>query len=269
MPDADPLHQNHVHVLGNLSARRSMVFVHGFATDQQIWSGVAPAFMPDWRVVLMDNVGAGQSDPAAFVQHRYLHLRSYSGDLVQVCEALDVHDAVLVGHSIGAMVCVLASLDQPWRFSRLVLLGASPRYLDDDDYHGGMTPAQLDALYSAATQDPAAWARAAIPGMMGGEAPEALVNGIIRTVSAMPQEHMLTMLCAVFQSDVRREVAQVRHPTLILETEADPIVPESVTAYLHRCMPASQVRRIDTRGHMPHVTAPQAVVAAIRAFLAP
>ncbi len=122
--DTDPLRRNNVKVIGNQHAADTLVFVHGFGTDQTAWREVAAAFVTDHRVVLLDNVGAGASDAAAFAQHRYLNLRRYATDLVEVCAALALERPILIGHSMGAMICALATLERPGLASKLVFIGA-------------------------------------------------------------------------------------------------------------------------------------------------
>ena len=163
MNKLNPLERNNVTLAGNPQARRAMVFVHGFGTDQRAWKTVAESFREDFSLVLLDNVGAGQSEPAAFLQSRYLNLGGYVSDLFEVCDALLLQDAILVGHSVGAMICLLAAARRPGRFSRLVMIGASPRYLDDEGYRGGFAEADLKALYQEVSLRYSEWADAFAP----------------------------------------------------------------------------------------------------------
>jgi sigma-B regulation protein RsbQ len=126
-----------------------MIFVHGFGTDQTWWSKITPACNNDYRIVLLDNVGAGKADPAAFVQNRYQRLEKYADELLDVCDTLSVKNAILVGHSAGGMISVLSGIRAPDYFSKIVLLGASPRYLNDDHYLGGLTNTDIRDIYDA------------------------------------------------------------------------------------------------------------------------
>ncbi|MBS0395654.1 MAG: alpha/beta hydrolase, partial [Proteobacteria bacterium] len=162
----DPLHRNNVRVVGRTDSPRTIVFVHGFGTSQEAWRDVAAPFLADWRIVLLDNVGAGASPPEAFVQHRYLGLATYANDLVEVVRSLDLCGAVFVGHSVGAMIALLAAVQEPPRCSRLVLLGASPRYLDEPGYRGGFSSPDLAQIYRAVAENYADWTDAFAPAMM-------------------------------------------------------------------------------------------------------
>ncbi len=268
MATPDPLARNNVHVVGNTESGRTLVFVHGFGTDQCAWHAVARPFLKDHRVVLLDNVGAGGAAPDAVVQHRYLNLRSYATDLLEVCRALRIKDAVLVGHSVGAMIGILAANTEPGRFSRLVLIGASPRYLDEPGYHGGFAKSDLDALYSAVSTGYREWADHFAPLAMGNSDRPQLAQYFATTLKSIPAQHAFTVLCSIFQSDHRQDVRALDKPTLLIQAQHDVAVPSEVAAYLHREIRGSRMAIIDATGHLPHISAPDAVIASMRDFIA-
>lgn len=263
----DPLVKNHVNVIGRADAARTMVFVHGFGTDQTAWADVQAAFLAGYRVVLLDNVGGGKTPPEAFVQVHYLNLHRYAADLLDVCEALQIKDAVLVGHSVGAMISVLAALRQPERFSRLVLIGASPRYLNDTDYHGGFSKEDLDGLYRAMESSYNAWADQFAPAVMQNADRPGLSQRFAASIKSIPQERALTVLCSIFQSDHRADVQKLKHPTLLIHANDDLAVPLAVAHYLHHAIAGSQLAVIDATGHLPHISAPAAVLKAMQGFV--
>ena len=244
-----------------------MVFVHGFGTDQTAWKDVASAFSDDHQIVLLDNAGAGRSAPDAFVQHRYLNLHQYANDVIEVCAALGVRDATLVGHSVGGMIGVLAALDRPDMYARLVLIAASPRYLDEPGYRGGFAESDLEALYRGVASNYSEWADGfATLTNPGAPAQAAVFATCLKTI---PPENALTVLCSIFQSDHRADVARLRQPTLIIQAREDVAVPLDVANYLHRSINHSELCVVDARGHMPHITEPAEVVAAMRRFVEP
>lgn len=259
--------RNNVQVAGNTAADKTMVFVHGFGTDQTAWSGVAPAFSKDFRLVLMDNAGAGNSDPNAFVQARYLKLNNYASDLLDVCRALELEDAVVVGHSIGAMIAVLAARAAPRHFSKLVLIGASPRYLNDEGYIGGLSKEDVEQIYRSITSDLGAWANTySRLAMASPEAPQ-LAQAFSDTLKRIPPAQLLTTLYSILQSDHRAEIAALDKPTLLIQTQDDAIVPLSVAQFMQRTIRQSQLKIINARGHLPHISTPDEVVAAMREFV--
>lgn len=265
--DSGPLRRNNVRFRGRQDAVDTMVFVHGFGTDQHAWHAVAAAFDDDYRQVLLDNVGAGGTDPKAFIQHHYLNLHGYAQDLISVCDAAGVRDAVMVGHSVGAMIGVLASVARPELFSRLVLIGASPRYLDDTDYHGGFTREGLDELYRSVTLDYARWAGSFAPLAMANPNRPRLAEHFAESLRTIPAETALTVLCSIFQSDHRAVLGDIKVPTLLIQSRDDVAVPLEVAQYLNARIAGSRLALIDATGHLPHVSAPDAVIAAMRAFL--
>lgn len=266
-PDGNIILKRHAaSITGNPDSARTLVFVHGFGTDQTTWDAVAQAFENDWRIVRFDNAGAGRSEPAAFVASRYLNLNGYAADLLAVCAAADVRDAVLVGHSAGAMMGALAVIREPKRFSKLVMIGASPRYLDAPGYHGGLTDSDLNGIYSAMGSDYAAWAEMFSRNAMGNVDRPHLSQHFAATLRAIVPEHAFTVLCSILQTDYREELPRIGVPTLIVQANADAFVPASVAEYVHDRISGSRLAWIRAEGHFPQVSAPEAVIAAIRDF---
>ncbi|MDD3936026.1 alpha/beta fold hydrolase [Rhodoferax sp.] len=265
----DPIHRNNVVLTGNLNAARTIVFVHGFGTDQNAWKDVAAPFMTEFRIILLDNMGAGQSDPAYYAQyqHRYLNIHGYANDLLDVCKELQLVDAIAIGHSSGAMACLLATVKEPKRFSRLVLIGASPRYLDAEGYRGGLTKDDIDQVYQSVTSNYSSWLNSYAAAMMANPDRPDFTRRFIASIQAIPKEQMLVTLCAILQTDHRSEVSKLDKPTLIIQTRVDSVVPLEVAEYLHQNIKNSQLRVIDADGHLPHISAPDEVIAALRDFV--
>ncbi|RBY80670.1 alpha/beta hydrolase [Geodermatophilus sp. TF02-6] len=244
-----------------------MVFAHGFGCDQEVWRFVAPGFGADHRVVLFDHVGSGRSDLSAYDPVRYGSLRGYAADVVEVCRELALRDAVFVGHSVSAMIGVLAAARAPGVFGALVMVGPNPRYVDDGDYTGGFSRADVAALLESLDSNHLGWAAAMGPVVMGPDHPELaaeLSNSFCRTDPAIARQFARV----TFLSDNRADLPGVRVPTLVLQCSADAIAPEAVGRYVHEHVPGSVFTRLAATGHCPHLSAPEETAAAIRAFLA-
>lgn len=263
----DVLARHAVRVVGRADADRTLAFVHGFGTDQWSWQGLVPAFEEEWRIVLLDNAGAGTSDPAAFVQSRYLGLRPYALDLAEVLDALGVRGAVVVGHSAGAMMSLLASLERPELVSRLVLIAASPRYLDTEGYRGGLSDDDLRRTYSAVIGSFPEWVDGFAPLAVNAPGRPDVARYFADTLRRIPPQRAFTVLCSILQSDHRADVARVAVPTLLLHAKEDFFVPDEVARYLHERIAGSRLVTVNARGHFPHLVAPGEVVAAIRGFV--
>ena len=259
------LSRNHVQVSG--SGTRAMVFAHGFGCDQNMWRFVAPAFEADFRVIAFDHVGAGRSDLAAFDPGKYANLQGYADDLVEIGEALGVHHGVFVGHSVSAMIGLLASLKAPDMFDALVMVGPSPRYIDDDGYRGGFSESQIEELLEFLADNHLGWSAAMAPAIMGNadrpELAEELTNSFCRTDPEIARHFAR----ATFTSDNRDDLRKVAARTLILQCSEDVIAPPEVGAFCHAAMPGSELVTLKATGHCPNLSAPEEVVAAIRAFV--
>jgi sigma-B regulation protein RsbQ len=261
------LTRNHVVEHGPRGAR-PMLFSHGFGCDQSMWRYVWPAFAEDHRVVLFDHVGFGESDHSAWDPRRYASLEGYAEDVLAICRELELTDVVFVGHSVSAMIGILAAAAEPDRFGRLVLIGPSPRYIDDHGYAGGFTREDIEGLLESMESNYLGWSSAMAPVIMGNEErpdlSEELTNSFCRTNPDIAA-HFARV---TFLSDNREDLARVATPSLVLQCAQDAIAPEVVGAYVHDHLPNSSYVGLDATGHCPNLSAPEETIAAMRAFLA-
>jgi sigma-B regulation protein RsbQ len=244
-----------------------MLFVHGFGCDQNMWRFVAPAFEDRFRIVLMDHVGAGGSDQSAYDVAKYSSLDGYATDVLEVCEALELQDVVLVGHSVSAMIGMLAALREPDRFTKLVMVGPSPRYIDDDGYVGGFTEADINELLESLDSNYLGWSTAMAPVIMGNadrpELGQELTESFCRADPAIAKRFAEV----TFLSDNREDLGRLRVPTLVLQCSNDVIAPDAVGAYVHEHVPGSTLVTLEATGHCPNLSAPEETTAAIRQFV--
>jgi sigma-B regulation protein RsbQ len=246
---------------------RPIVFAHGFGCDQAMWRHVAPAFTDDHRVVLFDHVGCGGSDLSAYDPAKYASLTGYAADIAELLEELDLHDVVLVGHSVAAMMGVLAERMVPERLGRLVLVSPSPRYIDDDGYRGGFSEADIDELLRSLESNYLGWSATMAPVIVGNpdrpELGQELTASFCRTDPAIARRFAR----ATFLSDNRGDLAAVRTPTLVLQCLEDAIAPLEVGAYVAAAIPDSTLVLLDAVGHCPNLSAPAETVRAIASYL--
>src|SRR5687768_13799189 len=262
----DAMTRNNVRVSGRTDGP-TMVLAHGFGCDQKMWRFVAPAFEGTHRVVLFDHVGAGGSDWSAYDPARYGSLRGYALDVLEVCGALDLRRVVFVGHSVSAMIGALAAIEEPARFDALVMVGPSPRYVDDHGYVGGFGRADIDGLLESLESNYLGWSAAMAPVIMGNpEKPELgaeLTNSFCRTDPEIAR-HFARV---TFLSDNRADLSRVAVRTLVLQCADDVIAPRSVGEYVHRHVRDSSLVHLKATGHCPNLSAPEETVAAIQSFL--
>ncbi|UOQ68503.1 alpha/beta hydrolase [Hymenobacter volaticus] len=261
----DILKRHHVTVSG--AGAQTMVFVHGFGCDQRMWRRVAPAFESNYQVVLLDLLGAGQSDLAAYDVERYSSLTAHAEDVLAVLRELDLREVILVGHSVGATIALLAAVEEPRRFRQLVLVAPSPRFINDVGYTGGFERTDIEELLAAMNDNYLGWSSAITPVIMGHpDRPElaAELNNSFCNTDPTIARHFARL---TFLSDNRADLPLVRTPSLILQCADDALAPLTVGTYMHQQMPDSELIVIDTSGHCPHLTAPEATISAVSRFI--
>jgi sigma-B regulation protein RsbQ len=253
--------------ISGVTEGRPMVFVHGFGCDQEMWRFMAPDFEVDHRVVLLDLIGSGKSDLSAYDPEKYNSLQGYANDIVEICRELELRDVVLVGHSVSAMIGVLACQQAPELFGALVMVGPNPRYVDDGDYIGGFSRTDIAGLLDALDANHLGWSTQMAPVIMGNpdrpELAEELTNSFCRT----DPEIAAQFARVTFLSDNRADLPTVTVPTLVLQCSADAIAPDVVGRFVHERVPGSVFTQLKATGHVPHLSAPEETTAAIRAFL--
>lgn len=246
-----------------------MVFVHGFGCDQSMWRQVAPAFEEKFRVITYDLTGMGKSDLSAYDMRRYADLEAHAGDLLSIMQELDLENAVLVGHSIGATIALLAANQAPERVARLVLVSPTPSFLDDpaNGYRGGFSSADLGELIAFLDENHLGWSAQMAPTVAGqpaGEpAAEELTQGFCRTNPAIAQHFGRV----TFFTDRRSAFERAARPALILHCRNDALVPMQVADWMSERVPDATLKVLDATGHAPHMTVPSDVVAAMREYL--
>jgi sigma-B regulation protein RsbQ len=258
--------RNNVTVSGREDGQ-PMLFAHGFGCDQNMWRHVAPAFADEYRIVLFDHVGAGGSDLSAYEPGRYASLDGYADDVLEICAQLGLERVIFVGHSVSAMVGVLAAKREPELFDKLVLVGPSPRYVDEGDYVGGFSAEDIEGLLESLESNFLGWSGQMAPAIVGNpdrpELGEELTNSFCRTDPEIAKQFARV----TFLSDNRADLPAVRTRALILQCADDVIAPRAVGEYVHARMPDSELVFLEATGHCPNLSAPAETVAAIRAFL--
>jgi sigma-B regulation protein RsbQ len=245
-----------------------ILFAHGFGCDQSMWRHVWPRFADRHRVVLFDHVGAGGSDLSAYDIERYSELEGYAEDVLQIIRELELSEVIFVGHSVAAMIGALAAAKAPGLFSRLVLVGPSARYIDDDGYVGGFSHEDIDSLLESMDGNYLGWSSQMAPVIMGNEERpelgEELTNSFCRTDPEIPRRFARV----TFLSDNRADLERVRTPSLVLQCREDVIAPESVGRFVAERLPDARLDMLDAVGHCPNLSAPEETAAAIEEFLA-
>jgi len=259
------IERNNVHIRG--SGERAMMFAHGFGCDQNMWRFVEPAFESEFRTILFDHVGAGGSDLKAYDKTKYSALEGYADDVIEIGREAGLRDAVYVGHSVSCMIGALVAQKAPGMFGKLVMVGPSARYIDDDDYVGGFSARQIEELLQFLESNHMGWSAQMAPAIMGNpdrpELGEELTNSFCRT----DPEIAKAFARVTFTSDNRDDLAKIDVPTLILQCSEDIIASKEVGEFVHRGIPGSEIIILEATGHCPNLSAPDEVIAAMRTFV--
>jgi len=253
--------------VAGVSGAQPIVFVHGFGCDQNMWRYVAQHFEDAFTVVTFDHIGAGASDLASYDPVRHGSLSGYADDVLAIVHELDLHDVVLVGHSVSAMIGVLAAVAEPERFDKLVLVGPSPRYIDDVGYPGAFTESDIAELLDSLDSNYLGWSRAIAPAIMGNAERPALGAELTDSFCRTDPEIARRFARVTFMSDNRADLAAVSVPTLVLQCSDDIIAPVAVGEYVRDAIPGAELVMLDATGHCPHLSAPGPTTAAIADFV--
>ena len=247
---------------------RPMLFAHGFGCDQNMWRYITPAFESDYRIITFDYVGSGKSDIGAYDPERYGTLDGYVQDVLDVCRALDLHDVTYVGHSVSSVVGILAANAEPERFSNLILIGPSPRYINDPpDYVGGFDRSDVDGLLETMDRNYIGWANYLAPAIMKNPERPELAGELAESFCSTDPVIARQFAEATFLADNRADLAGLRLPSLILQCSDDIIAPLEVGEYLHRELPDSTFRLMQATGHCPHMSAPDETIRLMQEYL--
>jgi len=263
----DVVLRNNIHETGN-PAGPALLFGHGFGCSQEMWRRVIPAFAKDYRIVLFDHVGSGGSDLGEYNSGKYDSLHGYAADVLEIIENLGLRDVVYIGHSVGTIIGVLAAVRDPSVFRSLVLLSPSPCYVNDGDYLGGFNQIELDGLVDALDTNYLGWATTIAPLIMGNPARPDLGEELTASFCTIDPTIARHFAEVVFFSDNRDDLRHVSTPTLIIQSQNDPIAPVHVGQYVHDAIPGSRFIVVPVSGHCLNLSAPAEVSEAISAFLA-
>ena len=262
----DIISRNNVKIFGR--GTQPMMFAHGFGCDQNMWRFITPAFENDYKIILFDYVGSGKSDLSAYSPTRYAGLDGYVDDVLDICRALDLKDIVFIGHSVSSMVGMLASIREPERFERLVLIGPSPCYINEaPDYIGGFEREEIGGLIEMMEKNYIGWANFLAPVVMKNDGRPELAAELEESFCSTDPDIARRFAEATFLSDNRSDVPNVTVPSLIMQCSDDAIAPLAVGDYLHSFLPGSSLRVMEANGHCPHMSHPEETIRLIKEYL--
>jgi sigma-B regulation protein RsbQ len=258
--------RNNVHIAGE--GRLTIVFAHGFGCDQNMWHSLAPNFESRYRTVLFDLVGSGESDLATYDRRKYASLDGYASDVLEIVDELGADPVIYVGHSVSAMIGMLAAIRAPERFLANIMVGPSPSFINDGDYVGGFTRQDIQNLLDTLEANYLGWSSTMAPAIMGAPDQPALGEELTNSFCRTDPDIAKHFARVTFLADHRADLSRVTTPTLVIQSNDDLLAPMAVGEYLHRMIPGSTLSVVKNVGHCPHLSAPCASIDAIERFLA-
>lgn len=261
------LRRNNVHVLDGPGA--TLLYAHGFGCSQNMWDRITPAFAGEYKQVLFDYVGSGQSDIGQFDVQRYSALQAYAQDVIDVCDALSLNgDVIFIGHSVSCSIGMLAAIAKPALFSKLVLLGPNPCFVNDaTGYQGGFEREDLEGLLALMDQNYIGWANYLAPVVSAQEASGVVTRELSHSFCSTDPVAARVFAQATFFSDNRADLPKVSQPCLVLQHRHDALAPMAVGEYVHAHLPHSTLNVLDVPGHCAHMSHPSLVIESVRNFI--
>lgn len=257
--------RNNVKIKGN--GARVIMFGHGFGCDSNTWRMVTPAFENDFKLVLFDYVGSGNSDLRAYDSDRYSSLEGYAKDVVEICEALNLKEVIFIGHSVSSMIGLLAANSAPELFSKLIFIGPSPRYLNDVNYPGGLDRAELEELLEIMDSNYLGWSSTMAGHIMGNPDRPHLADGLSRSFCSADPTIAKKFARVTFLSDNRDDLPKLKIPSLTIQCREDFLTTEKIASYIQSITPGNKVTFLESSGHCPHLSDPDGVITAVKTFL--
>ena len=259
------LKRNNVTVLG--AGNKVLFFAHGFGCDQNAWKYIQNFFTENYKLVLFDFVGAGKSDLSYYNPQKYASLDGYVDDVIEICDALELRNAIFIGHSVACMIGALASIKRSDIFEKLVFIGPSPCYIGKEDYIGGFDPETIDSLLEVMEEDYITWAKSIAPAIMNSKNGNVLASELSDSFCSIDPIIAKQFARVTFLSDNRKDLPLIPIRSLTIQCSDDMLAPLAVGQYIHANTPNNTLRILDVHGHCPHISHPMETFNAIKAFL--
>ncbi|PKA57202.1 putative esterase KAI2 [Apostasia shenzhenica] len=252
------------------SGELTLVLAHGYGGSQAAWDAVVPDLSQRHQLLLFDWSFSGAIDPPPpFDSSMQYSFESLAGDLIAILDDMNLEGVVFVGHSISGMIGCIASIKRPELFTHLVLVAASPMYINTEDYHGGFDLSLVDSFIAAIESDFHGWAES-FAGAVFATEHHIPMQKFLATLKAMNPKAALALAKTIFYSDQRRLLEHVEVPSTIIQGVADMAVPVAVAYYmLGKLKGGAAVHLVEENGHFPHVTSPKKFVEIINKTLMP
>lgn len=261
----DVIKRNNVRVIGQ--GDQAMMLAHGFGCSQNVWRHLVAAYRSNYKLILFDFVGAGQSDLNAYDSMRYGSLDGYAKDVLEILEVLSINNILFIGHSVSCMIGVKAAIAQPSYFSKLIFVSPSPCYINDEEYTGGLDKEDLNNLLELMDSNYLGWSSLLAPQVMGNTDRPELGEELVANFCATDPDIAKEFARVTFLSDNRRDLEDLETKSLTLQCSDDILAPLAVGYYIEKKAKKNTLKILEATGHCPHLSAPEETIAAITAYI--
>ncbi|WP_025143776.1 alpha/beta fold hydrolase [Pedobacter jeongneungensis] len=257
--------RNNVKILGEGS--QVIMLAHGFGCAQSSWKYITDAFLEDYKVILFDYVGSGDSDLSQYDKRKYATLEGYACDVIDIIETLELSNVIFIGHSVSSMIGMIAALQLPEAFKKLIFIGPSPRYLNDRDYIGGFNIGDLETIFEHIAEDYVGWSKQLAPVVMDTPSKPELSDFLQECFEATDPSVALAFAMATFKADYRDKLKDLEVPSLTLQSSNDIMAPLSAGEFIYKNTPENFLVVMKATGHFPHISAPEETIKEIKEFI--
>ncbi|HMV44452.1 MAG TPA: alpha/beta hydrolase [Leptospiraceae bacterium] len=258
--------RNNISIKGE--GKKVMLFAHGYGCDQNMWRFITPEFEKDYQVILFDHIGSGKSDLGYYNKNKYAKLHGYANDILDICDALNLKNVILVGHSVSTMIALLAANKNKSLFSHIIMICPSPCYINEENYIGGFSKEDILEMLESLESNYLGWSSSITPVIMGNPERPELTEELKNSFCRQDPEIAKHFARATFLGDYRKDLEECMTPTLIIQCSNDAIAPKEVGDYTNKHIHKSEMVTIEATGHCPHLSHPTETIQAIKNYLA-
>jgi pimeloyl-ACP methyl ester carboxylesterase len=236
---------------------RAVLMLHGYSDSWVSYSRILPLLPMDWRVIVPDQRGHGQSDrPMGGYAPADL-----AGDAIQLMDVLGIAEAALVGHSMGSFIARAVAAQVPQRVERLVLVGSavSARNAVTQDLLR-----EVEAFEDPVGED---FVRVFQASTIHRPVPAAFFERIVAESLKLPARVWKAALSGLLAADPAPDLARIRCPVLILGGDRDDVFSREEQEHLATRIPSAILKISPEIGHDPQWEAPDDVALDLLAFL--
>jgi len=231
----------------------ALVLLHGWAMSSAIFSPAIHPLAQNFRLLVPDLRGHGESDPGDHYTLDY-----FAADVLQWLESLNLESFFLLGWSLGGQVAIRLAANGTLPIKRLILVSSTPKFCHGADWESGLPQSQVRAMERQFHRDPRTTFNDFAAMLFAGEKSGKGLAEKVRARLILPETKAgLAALATLKNGDLRGELKNIRMPTLIHHGRADTVIPVSAGLFLAEQIPNTEASLWDHVGHVPFLSYPE------------